>query len=76
LRTQGAVEGYRTLSSLSGILNVHLAMEDRSLYPHPGAAPATYSCATLAQRFLNERARAAPRRYGRVIARSWSSAGG
>jgi hypothetical protein len=71
LRTHGAVEAYRTLSSLSGILNVHLAMEDRSLYPHL-VKHRDLQLRTLAQRFLNERA-ALRQRYDEYRA-SWSSA--
>ena len=71
LRTHGAVEAYRTLSSLSGILNVHLAMEDRSLYPHL-VEHRDLQLRTLAQRFLNERA-ALRQRYDEYRA-SWSSA--
>jgi hypothetical protein len=51
---RGAGEAHRALSSLTGILNVHLAMEDRSLYPrlleHEDAA-----LRALARRFLDER---------------------
>jgi hypothetical protein len=51
---RGAGEAHRALSSLTGILNVHLAMEDRSLYPrlleHEDA-----QLRALAKRFLDER---------------------
>jgi hypothetical protein len=56
LQRQGGGEAHRALSSLTGILNVHLAMEDRSLYPrllqHDDA-----QLRTLARRFLDERVR-------------------
>ncbi|HEY2747994.1 MAG TPA: hemerythrin domain-containing protein [Polyangia bacterium] len=55
LRAHGAGDVYRELSSLSGILRVHLAMEDRSLYPHLVRHP-DLQLRTLAQRFLDERA--------------------
>jgi Hemerythrin HHE cation binding domain len=55
LRAHGAGEVCRELSSLSGILRVHLAMEDRSLYPHLLTHGDTH-LRTLAQRFLDERA--------------------
>jgi hypothetical protein len=71
LRAQGASEAYRTLSSLSGILNVHLAMEDRSLYPNL-IHHRDLQLRTLAQRFLDERA-ALRERYDEFRAR-WSSA--
>lgn len=67
----GAAPVYRALSTLSGILKVHLAMEDRSLYPrlvtHPDAA-----LAELARRFLEERAQM-EQRFGDYRAR-WPSA--
>jgi hypothetical protein len=51
---RGAGEAHRALSSLTGILNVHLAMEDRSLYPrlleHDDP-----QLRALAKRFLDER---------------------
>lgn len=51
---RGAQSAYDEVSSLSGILKVHLAMEDRSLYPrllqHPEA-----QMRALARRFLDER---------------------
>jgi hypothetical protein len=54
LQRDGAAFAHRALSSLSGILNVHLAMEDRSLYPsllhHPDP-----QLRALAERFLGER---------------------
>jgi Hemerythrin HHE cation binding domain len=71
LRQKGAAEVFRALSSLSGILKVHLAMEDRSLYPgllqHKDA-----QLRTLARRFLDERA-AIQQRYDEYRA-LWSSA--
>jgi hypothetical protein len=51
---RGAGDAHRLLSSLTGILNVHLAMEDRSLYPRllqHFDAPLR----DLARRFLDER---------------------
>jgi hypothetical protein len=72
LRARGAGDVHRALSSLSGILNVHLAMEDRSLYPnlvnHRDAA-----LRTLAVRFLEERA-AIRQRYDDYKAR-WHTTG-
>ena len=51
---RGAGEAHRALSSLTGLLNVHLAMEDRSLYPrlleHDDP-----QLRALAKRFLDER---------------------
>src|SRR4051794_14624002 len=67
----GASEAYRTLSSLSGILNVHLAMEDRSLYPNL-IRHGDLQLRTLAQRFLDERA-TLRQRYDEYRA-SWPSA--
>jgi len=71
LREKGAAEVFRALSTLSGILKVHLAMEDRSLYPnllqHTDA-----HIRTLAQRFLDER-KAIQQRYDEYRAR-WSTA--
>jgi hypothetical protein len=55
LRTRGAADVHRALSSLSGILKVHLAMEDRSLYPHL-VNHRDLELRTLAVRFLDERA--------------------
>ena len=55
LRTHGATAVHRALSSLSGILKVHLAMEDRSLYPNL-VNHRDLDLRTLAQRFLDERA--------------------
>ena len=55
LRTRGATDVHRALSSLSGILKVHLAMEDRSLYPNL-VNHRDLDLRTLAQRFLDERA--------------------
>jgi hemerythrin HHE cation binding domain-containing protein len=54
LRARGAAEVYRALSSLSGILHVHLAMEDRSLYPNL-VHHQDLQLRTLAVRFLAER---------------------
>ena len=71
LRSHGATHAYTTLSSLSGILNVHLAMEDRSLYPHL-VHHRDLQLRTLAQRFLDERA-ALRQRYDEYRAR-WPSA--
>jgi hypothetical protein len=71
LRAKGAGEAHRTLSSLSGILNVHLAMEDRSLYPHL-VHHRDLQLRTLAQRFLDERV-ALRQRYDAFRAR-WPSA--
>ena len=71
LRTHGAHDAYNTLASLSGILNVHLAMEDRSLYPNL-INHRDLQLRTLAQRFLNERA-ALRQRYDEYRA-TWSSA--
>jgi hypothetical protein len=52
--SHGAASVYQEISSLSGILKVHLAMEDRSLYPrlvqHRDA-----QLRTMAVRFLQER---------------------
>jgi hypothetical protein len=56
LRARGAGDVHRALSSLSGILKVHLAMEDRSLYPHL-VNHHDLQLRTLALRFLDERAR-------------------
>jgi hypothetical protein len=55
LRARGATDVHRALSSLSGILKVHLAMEDRSLYPHL-VNHRDLQLRTLAVRFLDERA--------------------
>jgi hypothetical protein len=55
LRARGAADVHRALSSLSGILKVHLAMEDRSLYPHL-VNHRDLQLRTLAVRFLDERA--------------------
>ncbi|HEX9102084.1 MAG TPA: hemerythrin domain-containing protein [Polyangia bacterium] len=54
LRARGGGEVHRALSSLSGILKVHLAMEDRSLYPHL-VNHRDAQLRTLALRFLDER---------------------
>jgi hypothetical protein len=71
LRARGGGDVHRALSSLSGILKVHLAMEDRSLYPslvnHRDA-----QLRTLAQQFLDERAELRER-YDAYKAR-WTSA--
>jgi hypothetical protein len=72
LRGHGAGEAHKTLSSLSGILNVHLAMEDRSLYPHL-VHHRDLQLRTLAQRFLDERA-ALRERYDEFRAHWASSA--
>jgi hypothetical protein len=71
LRRSGASVPFRTLSSLTGILNVHLAMEDRSLYPRLVQHP-DLQLRTLAQRFLDERGQIAER-YEAYRA-CWSSA--
>lgn len=71
LRARGAAEVYRALSSLSGVLKVHLAMEDRSLYPGLVNHRDT-QLRTLAQRFLDERAQLRTR-YDEYRAR-WASA--
>ena len=55
LRAHRADAVYRELSSLTGILKVRLAMEDRSLYPHLVNHRDAH-LRTLAQRFLDERA--------------------
>jgi hypothetical protein len=55
LRARGASDVHRALSSLSGILKVHLAMEDRSLYPNL-VNHRDVALRTLAIRFLDERA--------------------
>ena len=55
LRSRGAADAHRALSSLSGILKVHLAMEDRSLYPNL-VNHRDLQLRTLALRFLDERA--------------------
>jgi hemerythrin HHE cation binding domain-containing protein len=55
LRSRGAADVHRALSSLSGILKVHLAMEDRSLYPNL-VNHRDVALRTLAVRFLDERA--------------------
>jgi hemerythrin HHE cation binding domain-containing protein len=55
LQQRGAAEAHQLLSSLSGILNVHLAMEDRSLYPNL-LTHSDLRLRTLARRFLDERA--------------------
>ena len=54
LRARGAADVHRALSSLSGILKVHLAMEDRSLYPNL-VNHRDLQLRTLAMRFLDER---------------------
>jgi hypothetical protein len=71
LRARGAGEVHRALSSLTGILNVHLAMEDRSLYPHL-VNHRDAALRTLARRFLDERAELRAR-YDDYRAR-WSTA--
>jgi hypothetical protein len=52
--TRGAGEVHKAISSLSGILNVHLAMEDRSLYPRL-LEHEDEQLRALARRFLDER---------------------
>lgn len=71
LRARGANDVHRALSSLSGILKVHLAMEDRSLYPNL-VNHRDVALRTLAIRFLDERAMLRDR-YEEYKAR-WSSA--
>ena len=71
LRTRGAGDVHRALSSLSGILKVHLAMEDRSLYPHL-VNHRDVALRTLAIRFLDERA--ALRQSYEDYKERWSSA--
>ena len=55
LRARGAGDVHRALLSLSGILKVHLAMEDRSLYPNL-VNHRDLQLRRLAVRFLDERA--------------------
>jgi hypothetical protein len=71
LRARGAGDVHRALSSLSGILKVHLAMEDRSLYPNL-VHHRDVQLRTLAVRFLDERA-ILSQRYDDYKAR-WHSA--
>src|SRR3954465_13932383 len=71
LRARGAGDVHRALSSLSGILKVHLAMEDRSLYPNL-VTHRDAGLRTLATRFLEERA-ALRQRYEEYKER-WHSA--
>lgn len=71
LRARGAADVHRALSSLSGILKVHLAMEDRSLYPNL-VNHRDLQLRTLAVRFLDERA-VLRQRYDEYKAR-WHSA--
>ncbi|MDB4971220.1 MAG: hypothetical protein JWN44_6909 [Myxococcales bacterium] len=54
LRKHGAGEVFKALSTLSGILRVHVAMEDRSLYPHL-VQHSDLQIRTLAQKFLHDR---------------------
>jgi Hemerythrin HHE cation binding domain len=66
----GSGEAFRCLSTLTGILRVHLAMEDRSFYPgllqHRDEA-----LRAMARKFLDERAEL-EKRYDRYRER-WSS---
>ena len=71
LRDKGASEVFRALSTLSGILKVHLAMEDRSLYPNL-VHHADAQIRTLAQKFLDDR-KAIQQRYDDYRA-LWSTA--
>ncbi len=71
LRARGAGDVHRALSSLSGILKVHLAMEDRSLYPNL-VNHRDLQLRTLALRFLDDRA-VLRERYDEYKAR-WPSA--
>jgi hypothetical protein len=71
LQREGAGTAFRAVSSMTGILNVHLAMEDRSLYPRL-LSNADLHLRTLAQRFLDERGQISER-YESYRAR-WSSA--
>lgn len=50
----GAAPAYRAVSTMSGILSVHLAMEDRSFYPRL-VGHGDRELASLARRFLDER---------------------
>lgn len=50
----GAASAFSAVASLSGILKVHLAMEDESLYPHLIQHPDP-ELRSLARRFLEER---------------------
>jgi hypothetical protein len=54
LRKLGAAEVFKALSTLSGVLKVHLAMEDRSLYPKL-LQHGDLQIRTLAQKFLDDR---------------------
>jgi hypothetical protein len=71
LARQGAAAPLRALSSLTGLLHVHLAMEDRSLYPRLLQHP-DLQLRQLSQRFLDERGSIAER-YESYRAR-WSAA--
>jgi|KBSMisStandDraft_5_1062788.scaffolds.fasta_scaffold601872_2 hypothetical protein len=72
LRARGGGDVHRALSSLSGILKVHLAMEDRSLYPNL-VNHRDVALRTMAVRFLDERA-VMSSRYEEYKGR-WHSAG-
>lgn len=50
----GAAQAYRAVATMSGILSVHLAMEDRSFYPRL-IGHADRELSSLARRFLDER---------------------
>jgi hypothetical protein len=67
----GAGPAYQAVSSLSGILKVHLAMEDRSLYPRL-IQHRDVQLRTMAQRFLTERVQIRERFDG--YRAEWSSA--
>jgi hypothetical protein len=60
LAEPGAQKAFHVLSRINGILNVHLAMEDRSLYPKL-IKHGDPQLRALAQRFLDERGAIADR---------------
>jgi hemerythrin-like domain-containing protein len=65
-----SADAYKSLHALSGILRVHIAMEDRSFYPFL-VAHRDRSLRQLAERFLGEREQI-QERFDRYAAR-WSS---
>jgi hypothetical protein len=71
LRKLGAADVFKSLSTLSGVLKVHLAMEDRSLYPKV-LQHSDPQIRALAQKFLDDR-KAIQQRYDEYRAQ-WPTA--
>jgi hypothetical protein len=67
-----SADAYKSLHALSGILRVHVAMEDRSFYPYL-IAHRDPSLRQLAERFLSEREQIQDR-FDKYAARWTSSA--